>query len=344
MQLLKGASGSRGVNTEWLARHLRFNFYLNRLATGDRLPSVRELARTLHISPNTALELYKELENAGLVETRPRSGTFLRRIGTEEDRTERDLTVFATIVRLARRLDLLGIAPTRFAELFLRYTGAAPNPDLTFGFICSGERFELLERQLAARLRWRLPVIALPPDAKGPATAREQIARDRTIRCVISSYLYCDLAFRLADEFDLAVIVERLDPSTAEVFEPPPSGCRYIVTRDAEFAAGIRQLTASAYGEDAATRLVVASLDDAERLAAVEDAVELFVSPPALDTVKAQYGQIKKVTPLQVDVSSETIEDLLFHYAFMSKRDAPNGTPPLTGGGAGPVRRERRRA
>jgi DNA-binding transcriptional regulator YhcF (GntR family) len=341
MQLLKGAAGARGVNTDWLARHLRFNFYLNRLAAGDRLPSVRELARTLHISPNTALELYKELENAGLVETRPRSGTFLRRIGTEGDRTERDLTVFATIVRLARRLDLLGVTPARFAELFLRYTGAAPNPDLTFGFICSGERFELLERQLAARLRWRLPITALSPDPKGTPTAREHIARDRTIRCVISSYLYCDLAFRLAEEFDLEVIVERLDPATAEIFEPPPSGHRYIVTRDGDFASGIRQLTTGAYGEDAATRLVVTSLDDPERLAALRHARELFVSLTAMDAVKTEFGRGRKVLPLQVDVSSETIEDLLFHYAFVSKREAAPGAP--LSGNAGPARRERRR-
>lgn len=46
-----------------------------RLLPGDRLPTVRALAADLGLAANTVARTYKELEAAGLVETRRRAGT-----------------------------------------------------------------------------------------------------------------------------------------------------------------------------------------------------------------------------------------------------------------------------
>ena len=46
-----------------------------RLLPGDRLPTVRALAADLGLATNTVARAYKELESAGLVETRSRAGT-----------------------------------------------------------------------------------------------------------------------------------------------------------------------------------------------------------------------------------------------------------------------------
>lgn len=46
-----------------------------RLLPGDRLPTVRALAADLGLAANTVARAYKELEAAGLVETRRRAGT-----------------------------------------------------------------------------------------------------------------------------------------------------------------------------------------------------------------------------------------------------------------------------
>jgi DNA-binding transcriptional regulator YhcF (GntR family) len=45
------------------------------LAPGDKLPSVRQLATELDLAPNTVARTYKELEEAGYVQTRGRNGT-----------------------------------------------------------------------------------------------------------------------------------------------------------------------------------------------------------------------------------------------------------------------------
>ncbi|MUV14362.1 GntR family transcriptional regulator [Lysobacter sp. HX-5-24] len=47
------------------------------LRSGDRLPSVRQLTASRHVSPATVFEAYYLLEARGLVRARPRSGYFV---------------------------------------------------------------------------------------------------------------------------------------------------------------------------------------------------------------------------------------------------------------------------
>jgi DNA-binding transcriptional regulator YhcF (GntR family) len=47
------------------------------LAAGTRLPTVRQLAGDLGLAVNTVARAYRELEAAGLVQTRGRHGTFV---------------------------------------------------------------------------------------------------------------------------------------------------------------------------------------------------------------------------------------------------------------------------
>jgi DNA-binding transcriptional regulator YhcF (GntR family) len=51
-----------------------------RLPPGARLPTVRELAAKLGLAVNTVARAYRELESAGIVETRGRFGTFVARV------------------------------------------------------------------------------------------------------------------------------------------------------------------------------------------------------------------------------------------------------------------------
>jgi GntR family transcriptional regulator len=58
------------------------------LPVGARLPAVRRLAAELGLANGTLARAYRELEKAGVVETRGRNGTFVRRdpdsaVGTE---------------------------------------------------------------------------------------------------------------------------------------------------------------------------------------------------------------------------------------------------------------------
>ncbi|MEV8444194.1 GntR family transcriptional regulator [Actinosynnema sp. NPDC051121] len=51
------------------------------LAVGTRLPTVRALAADLGLAVNTVARAYRELEEAGLIETRGRAGTVVSAAG-----------------------------------------------------------------------------------------------------------------------------------------------------------------------------------------------------------------------------------------------------------------------
>src|SRR5688500_9720480 len=63
---------------EKVADHLAGLIDRGTLGPGDRLPSVRRLARQQHVSISTVVQAYLHLENRGLVEARPQSGHYVR--------------------------------------------------------------------------------------------------------------------------------------------------------------------------------------------------------------------------------------------------------------------------
>lgn len=69
-----------------------------RLQPGERLPSVRELSSRLVVNPNTVARGYRELEQEGLLNTRPGKGVFIA-----EPKT--DLTKRARMRRFQELLD-----------------------------------------------------------------------------------------------------------------------------------------------------------------------------------------------------------------------------------------------
>ncbi|MCX4474456.1 HTH-type transcriptional repressor YtrA [Micromonospora sp. MW-13] len=77
-----------------------------RLPVGTRLPTVRRLAEELGLAVNTVARAYRELEAAGLLETRGRHGTFVA--PGRDDAVDRLQRVAAGYAAEAARL---GVAP-----------------------------------------------------------------------------------------------------------------------------------------------------------------------------------------------------------------------------------------
>lgn len=77
------------------------------LESGDRLPSVRELASMLAINPNTIQRAYRELEMAGWIATVPGKGCFVCGIPAESVQEQQPL--LEEFDALAAQLQSLGI-------------------------------------------------------------------------------------------------------------------------------------------------------------------------------------------------------------------------------------------
>ena len=72
-----------------LARQIREAIARGGVQPDDRLPSVRDLSRTLVVNPNTIARVYTELEREGLLNTRPGLGVFVARPRAELSRKAR---------------------------------------------------------------------------------------------------------------------------------------------------------------------------------------------------------------------------------------------------------------
>ncbi|HLT12362.1 MAG TPA: GntR family transcriptional regulator [Micromonosporaceae bacterium] len=69
------------------------------LAVGTRLPTVRRLAADLGLAVNTVARAYRELEEAGLIETRGRAGSFVSAAGERgRERARRAAAAYAAVV------------------------------------------------------------------------------------------------------------------------------------------------------------------------------------------------------------------------------------------------------
>ncbi|WP_225638857.1 GntR family transcriptional regulator [Streptomyces solaniscabiei] len=62
-----------------LVQQVRHALRLGLLNEGDRLPTVKDVAKQMAVNPNTVLKAYRELEHDGLVAARPGVGTFVTR-------------------------------------------------------------------------------------------------------------------------------------------------------------------------------------------------------------------------------------------------------------------------
>jgi DNA-binding transcriptional regulator YhcF (GntR family) len=91
------------------------------LAPGTRLPTVRRLAGDLGLAVNTVARAYRELEAAGLVETRGRNGTVV--LGVDESRA------VDAAAEYAARIRGLGLSGDRAMEILRAVLDASePRP------------------------------------------------------------------------------------------------------------------------------------------------------------------------------------------------------------------------
>ncbi|MCK5943040.1 MAG: GntR family transcriptional regulator [Planctomycetes bacterium] len=85
---------------------------------GEKLPSVRELARELAINPNTVVRAYEALERDGVIVRRQGAGCFLtgRGAGSELATAERRRQLRESLRRAATEAVLLGFSPDEIEQ------------------------------------------------------------------------------------------------------------------------------------------------------------------------------------------------------------------------------------
>lgn len=89
---------------------------------GDRVPSVREMAVSVEVNPNTVARAYAVLQDEGIIQNRRGIGYFVADGGTDATAAlKRREFVEQELPRVFRMMHLLGMTIEELAPLFERY-------------------------------------------------------------------------------------------------------------------------------------------------------------------------------------------------------------------------------
>ncbi|MCL2058552.1 MAG: GntR family transcriptional regulator [Oscillospiraceae bacterium] len=89
---------------------------LGLMSPGDRLPSVREMAQSMRIAPNTIQRAYRELETGGVINSYPGRGSFIT-IHSDGIRERRKGELAARFTQLIGEMRNMGVTEDEMQRL-----------------------------------------------------------------------------------------------------------------------------------------------------------------------------------------------------------------------------------
>lgn len=107
-----------------IANQIRYMVASGLLKPGEEIPSVRALALRLKVTPNTVVKAYRELEAAGVLETRPGAGTYVKAGPTPLAKQERDRIIEQRIDALLAEGRQLGFTADELLDALRRRQAA----------------------------------------------------------------------------------------------------------------------------------------------------------------------------------------------------------------------------
>lgn len=88
------------------------------LRSGDKLPTVRQLASELAVAPNTIVKAYDELQKVGLIESRPGAGTVVAAQVEDTMRKQGIESLFERLRQIVHDAAGLGVGREELARRF----------------------------------------------------------------------------------------------------------------------------------------------------------------------------------------------------------------------------------
>ncbi len=103
-----------------IVNQVKYLVAAERLGPGDEMPPIRRLAEELLINPNTVARAYRDLEGAGVLVSRPGSGTRVANNGSPLSRAEKMRILGERAVGLVAEARQLGVGVDAVVDLVRR--------------------------------------------------------------------------------------------------------------------------------------------------------------------------------------------------------------------------------
>jgi DNA-binding transcriptional regulator YhcF (GntR family) len=140
-----------------IVEQIEFMVEAGQINDGDRLPSSRMLASNLQVNRNTVARAYRDLRDAGYIESRRRRGMVVVGGGKARAHAEARIRAREVLGGAARECVTLGLTPEEISSLAYHFSLQAEQLQVSVAFVeCNQERASYFAKELSDRLQ--LPV------------------------------------------------------------------------------------------------------------------------------------------------------------------------------------------
>lgn len=112
-----------------LVQKIEYAILSNQLSAGEDIPSVREMAMLLHISPNTVMKAYKLVGNSGLIIS-SRNGHYSVLTDEEYIFQKREETAKELCCSYLRNMLSMGFSKKEATDFFVKYSNTLKEPNI----------------------------------------------------------------------------------------------------------------------------------------------------------------------------------------------------------------------
>ena len=222
MEIVLNRKGGLAVRRQLVAQ-LELRILGGDLAPGERLPSVRALARRLRLHPNTVSAAYRQLEASRHVEMRRGAGVFVRQAGATSLEGAKDLD---EMIRVALdQAERKGFTAAEVQAAVLRWLGSDP-PDRLVVVDPSQAMAELALAELGAELGLRVQAQTLRDIEETPALLDGGLA--------VSLPYHVAALRKIAPRASILIVTLEVEASVREAIAGLPKGAIALVVSHAE--------------------------------------------------------------------------------------------------------------
>ena len=293
---------------EQVKGQLLSGLYTGKLKPGDRLPSVRDMARHAGINLKSAQKAYHRLAQENYVEIRKGSGVFvLERDRQTYDRMRRR-AIHKLISDTIERARGLGLGPEKLTQLIAHFgTGGNLRP-MTLTVVDHPEEAEIFANEIRERIA-SADVYIFP--LGGSLNGKDTGALEKSEYILTTSW-HLEAVEALARQFEKPVLEIRPNPLiSAEILETARTQNVALVVRDENTLHETWDAHMTLFHPSTNKKFFFSSLDQKDRIQEIlREAQVIYVTP-------ACWDQMRRITPAEVSlktyqsfISDETISTL----------------------------------
>jgi DNA-binding transcriptional regulator YhcF (GntR family) len=292
--------------------------HLGRLRSGDRLPSVRQVALRNNLNSKTAFAIYQKLKEEGYIEIRTGSGAYVSDLDNLDLNQTYCLSIFQLIKENLAQASQLKIEPRQYHELVKNFIEKAQRDLIQVAvFECNQEQINLFSSEISKHLKVQVFPVMLDRLEQPDAKLTKLLSR---VDYFITTDYHLAQVRELGETYQKKTVHIRLNPNyIPALIAAARRGRLLMIVSDANFYPAFRSsMIRVGISPTLLERITAIDDSDFSRVrAAAADVQAVHISPICNPSVRQYLPNGLEEIKLESMLSDESVETLeailLFH-------------------------------